>query len=336
MTAVVAVVVLTAVVAVVVLGPLFRPDAMQAERVANALSREQDLHTRHAMALAALRDLEDDRATGKIGDADYVALRARLEGTRRFAHEEPRRSAGRAALGARLEDEILVAARGLTRRFGATTALDGVDLTVRRGEPLALFGANGAGKTTLLRLLSGGAKPTSGTLSIDGVDPRRAPAKARGRIGLVSHHTLLYDDLSALENLVFFARLHGLPDPTGRSTTLLEEVGLLDRAHEPVSGFSRGMQQRVALARALLHDPSLLLLDEPFSGLDARASDRLRHTLHEAAARGATWVMATHDVEIGLDLCPRWIALDRGRVKDGGASAGQPAVRINELVLGSA
>jgi heme exporter protein A len=227
-----------------------------------------------------------------------------------------------------LNAELLVAAGGLTRRFGATTAVDGVDLTLRRGEPLALFGVNGAGKTTLLRLLSGGLKPTQGSLAIDGHDPRRAPDRARSAIGLLSHHTLLYDDLSALENLVFFARLHGVPQPEGRAASLIEEVGLTDRAEEPVSRFSRGMQQRVALARALLHEPS--------SGLDARASARLREALREAGARGATWILATHDVEEGLDLCPRWIALRRGRVIDGGASVGADAARVRELVRGSA
>lgn len=232
--------------------------------------------------------------------------------------------------------EFLVVGSGLTRRFGATTALDGVDLTVRRGEPLALFGVNGAGKTTLLRLLSGGLKPTTGSLVIEGHDPRHAPAKARGRIGLLSHHTLLYDDLSATENLVFFGKLHGLWKPEDRARALLEEVGLTDRADEPVRGFSRGMQQRVALARALLHDPSLLLLDEPASGLDARASARLREALRDAASRGATWVIATHDVEEGLALCPRWIAMRRGRVIDGGDAVGQDADRVRELVRGPA
>jgi heme exporter protein A len=233
-----------------------------------------------------------------------------------------------------LNAELLVVASGLTRRFGATTALDGVNLSVCRGEPLALFGANGAGKTTLLRVLSGGLKPTAGSLAIEGHDPRRAPAAARGRIGLLSHHSLLYDDLSALENLVFFGKLHGLPQPDERARALLLSVGLGDRADEPLRGFSRGMQQRVALARALIHDPSLLLLDEPSSGLDARASARLREALREAAARGATWVLATHDVEEGLDLCSHWIAMRRGRVMDGGVSSGQDADRVRELVRG--
>jgi heme exporter protein A len=235
-----------------------------------------------------------------------------------------------------LNAEPLVVGRGLTRRFGATTALDGVDLTVRRGEPLALFGVNGAGKTTLLNVLSGGLKATRGSLVIEGLDPRRAPAQARGRIGLLSHHTLLYDDLSATENLVFFGKLHGLPQPLDRARALLDAVGLADRADEPVRAFSRGMQQRVALARALLHDPSLLLLDEPSSGLDARSSARLEATLRAAASRGATWVIATHDVEEGLALCPRWLVLSRGRVIDGGSHVGEDADRARGLVRDSA
>lgn len=230
---------------------------------------------------------------------------------------------------------LLVAAHGLTRRFGATTALDGIDFEVRHGEPVALFGVNGAGKTTLLRILSGGLKPTTGSLAIDGVDPRHAPDEARGRIGLLSHHTLLYDDLSARENLEFFGSLHGLPDPASRANEMLAEVGLEDRADEPVRGFSRGMQQRVALARALLHAPSLLLLDEPSSGLDVRSSTRLRAALRDAAGRGATWVLATHDVEEGLDLCPRWVALRRGRTVDTGSSAGDDADRLRALVRGA-
>jgi heme exporter protein A len=224
-----------------------------------------------------------------------------------------------------LDSEILVAGTGLSRRFGATKALDGVDVAVRRGEPLALFGVNGAGKTTLLRVMSGVLKPTAGTLSIE-----------RARIGLLTHRTLLYEDLSAFENLVFFGRLHGLADPEGRALTLLETVGLLERAHHAIRGFSRGMQQRVALARALLHDPSLLLLDEPSSGLDARSSARLKSLLADAAARGVTWVIASHDVEEGLALCPRWMALAGGRVADSGASAGPDAERARALVRGPA
>jgi heme exporter protein A len=230
----------------------------------------------------------------------------------------------------------LVVASQLTRRFGATTALDEVSLTVRRGEPVALFGANGAGKSTLLRVISGSMKPTAGSVAVDGHDPRKSPAAARGTIGLLSHQTLLYDDLSAFENLVFFAKLHGLADPESRARRLLDEAGLADRANDPVRGFSRGMQQRVALARALVHEPPLLLLDEPSSGLDAAASAKLRDALFEAASRGATWLLASHDVELGLALCPRWIAMRRGRVMDEGATSGQDADRVRDLMRGPA
>ena len=230
----------------------------------------------------------------------------------------------------------LVAARGLSRRFGARIALDGVDFEVRHGEPVALFGVNGAGKTTLLRILSGGLKATAGSLAIEGLDPRRAPAAARGRIGLLSHQTLLYDDLTARENLAFFAALHGISQPDTQARALLRAVDLEDRADDPVGGFSRGMQQRVALARALLHRPALLLLDEPSSGLDARAAGRLHAALREAASRGATWVMATHDVEEGLGLCSSWVAMARGRIVDRGTSVGADADRIRALVRGGA
>jgi heme exporter protein A len=230
----------------------------------------------------------------------------------------------------------LVAARGITRRFGATTALDGIDFDVHAGEPVALFGINGAGKTTLLRIVSGGLRPDGGSVTIDGADLRSSPASLRGRIGFLSHQTLLYDDLTARENLEFFARLHGVADPGRRASAMLDEVGLADRGDEPVRGFSRGMQQRVALARALLHEPVLLLLDEPSSGLDARSSNRLRAALRETAARGVTWLIATHDVDEGLALCPRWMALDRGRVIDAGVSSGGDAARVRALVHGTA
>lgn len=219
---------------------------------------------------------------------------------------------------------ILLTGAGLSRRFGAKSALREVDVTVRRGEPLALFGANGAGKTTLLRMLAGALKPTSGRLSID-----------RVAIGLVTHRTLLYDDLTAEENLVLFARLHGLEDPSGRAREELEASGLTDRARDPVRSFSRGMQQRVALARALVHRPTLLLLDEPSSGLDARSSERLRATLSGRADR-VTWVVASHDVEEGLALSRRWMMLDAGRVVASGESAGPDADRARSLVLGAA
>lgn len=219
-------------------------------------------------------------------------------------------------------------ARGLTRRFGARVAIDRVDFEVRSGESLALFGGNGAGKSTLLRLLAGSLRPTEGSIAIEGDEPRHAPARVRNRIGMVAHGTLLYDDLSAAENLLFFARLHGVPRPRERAKELLVALGLGDRADDPVRSFSRGMQQRVALARALVHAPPLLLLDEPGTGLDVTARARFHDALRGAAAEGATWILVTHAAEEGLALCPRWLFLERGRVEDSGTNRGLDADRL--------
>ena len=193
---------------------------------------------------------------------------------------------------------------------------------------MALFGGNGAGKSTLLRLLAGSLRPTEGSIAIEGHEPRHAPVHVRGRIGMVAHGTLLYDDLSAEENLLFFARLHGVPRAEERARELLGELGLGDRAGDPVRSFSRGMQQRVALARALVHAPPLLLLDEPGTGLDVTARARFHAALHSAATAGATWILVTHTAEEGLALCPRWIFLERGRVTDAGANRGEDAARL--------
>jgi heme exporter protein A len=216
--------------------------------------------------------------------------------------------------------EPILLAEGLSRRFGTRRALDGVDLRVDRGESVAVFGANGAGKTTLLRLLSSGLLPTSGSVRFEGRRVRGGDAALRARIGLLSHQTFLYDDLSAEENLLFFGRLHGLEDPEGRSEALLREVGLRARAEDRVRTFSRGMQQRLALARALLHEPALLFLDEPFSGLDPTAAESIRGTLQRFLGRGGTIVLTTHDVDLGLALCVRWIFLAAGRVADAGTT----------------
>ncbi len=216
--------------------------------------------------------------------------------------------------------EPILLAEGLRRRFGPRVALDGVDLRVDRGDSVAIFGPNGAGKTTLLRLLSSGLEPSSGSVRFDGRAVRGGDATLRARFGVLSHQTFLYDDLSAEENLVFFARLHGVADPRARSRALLREVGLGARSDDRVRTFSRGMQQRVALARALVHEPPLLFLDEPYSGLDPRAVEVIRGTLGRFLARGGTIVLTTHDVDEGLAFCSRWIFLADGRVADEGTS----------------
>lgn len=202
----------------------------------------------------------------------------------------------------------------LTKAFGLRTALSRVTLQVAAGEFVALVGPNGAGKTTLLRLLATLSRPTSGTLTIAGLDPAKAGEAIRRQIGFLSHRTLLYDDLTAEQNLRFYARLYEVPEAPARIAALLEQVNLTARRHDLVRTYSRGMQQRLALARAVLHRPALLLLDEPYTGLDPQATATLTALLRQLAGEGCTIVMTSHDLAQGLALARRVIALRQGRV----------------------
>ncbi len=190
------------------------------------------------------------------------------------------------------------------------------DLTfdVPAGCYAALLGANGAGKTTLLRLLSTLTTPTRGELEIFGRNSRRQGALIRAGIGLIGHQSMLYRDLSALENLVFFGRLHDLSEPGVRAMDLLDFVGLVDRAHDPVKTFSRGMVQRVSIARALLHEPRLLLADEPFAGLDAPSVDTVERLMAQLNEQGMAVLLANHDVRQSLRLAERVLVLRKGRL----------------------
>jgi len=218
-----------------------------------------------------------------------------------------------------------IAAHGLCKRFGSVVALEGVDLALPGGGSLALLGPNGAGKSTLLRLLAGLTRPTQGTLRIDGQEAQ-GPA-ARGRVGYVAHATLLYPALTARENLLFAGRLHGLRDAGARADTLLREHGLADVAHRKAGGFSRGMGQRLSIARALVHDPSLVLLDEPFAGLDRRGSADLGARLARLRAEGRTLVLVTHEIGRAGELADHVVVLAAGRVvhrAEGAAVAAAP------------
>jgi len=208
---------------------------------------------------------------------------------------------------------VMIQVRDLTKAFGPRTALAGVDLAVEARELVALVGPNGAGKTTLLRILATLTRPTSGEVRIAGLDPARA-GEARRRIGFLSHRTLLYEDLTAEQNLRFYARMYDLTDEAARVRELLERVGLTERWHDLVRTFSRGMQQRLALARAVLHRPRVLLLDEPYTGLDVEAAQALTGLLDESAGEGCTTLLTTHDLERGLALGGRIVVLSRGHV----------------------
>ncbi|HEX8848227.1 MAG TPA: heme ABC exporter ATP-binding protein CcmA [Gemmatimonadaceae bacterium] len=207
----------------------------------------------------------------------------------------------------------LVEAAALTRAFGPRKAVDRVDLAIESGECLALFGPNGAGKTTLLRLLAGLLRPSSGEARVGGV-ALPGGASARATVGLISHQTMLYPALTALENVLFAARLHGVPDARAAAMAALERVSIADRADTPVRALSRGMQQRVTVARALVHQPRVLLLDEPFTGLDDAGSTTLAATLTDLAEEGAALLLVTHDVREGLALATQVAVMRRGTI----------------------
>src|SRR6266404_5443254 len=184
----------------------------------------------------------------------------------------------RLAMGNAMPDTV-VRAELLTRRFGAVTALEALNLSVGAGESVAVFGPNGAGKTTLLRLCGTLLRPTGGAISLFGVDLRSGQAAVRRRVGVLSHQSFLYPDLTPTENLLFYGRMFAVPDVSTRVPECIDRVGLRGWAHRPVRTLSRGLEQRCAVARALLHTPDLLLLDEPFTGLDVEAATMLSDIL---------------------------------------------------------
>jgi len=208
----------------------------------------------------------------------------------------------------------MIEVRGLTKSFGPRMALSGVDLRVLPGEFVALVGPNGAGKTTFLRILATLTRPTSGTVRIAGLDPAGDGETVRRKIGFLSHRTLLYEDLTAEQNLRFYARMYGVEDGAARIDDLLDQVGLASRRHDLVRTFSRGMQQRLAVARAVLHRPQLLLLDEPYTGLDPEAAQALTDLLTGLMEEGCTILLTTHHLERGLGVGRRVVVMARGRV----------------------
>jgi heme ABC exporter ATP-binding subunit CcmA len=208
---------------------------------------------------------------------------------------------------------VLVEARGLGRSFGRRRVLSGIDLQVRPGESLAVAGPNGAGKTTLLRLLAGLMRPSTGEVRILGQALHPGAAEVRRSIGLLSHQSLLYDDLTLLENLTFAARLYGLHSAREIALAALDGVGLSARADERPPRLSRGLVQRAAIARALLHRPRVLLLDEPFTALDAAAGEQLRDLLRQRVAQGLGLILVTHHLAEAWELASRIAVLADGR-----------------------
>ena len=213
-------------------------------------------------------------------------------------------------------DSSAISAVGLRKDYGDRTVLRGVGVSVSWGQTAVLFGPNGAGKTTLLRILAGLSRPDAGDVHIAGLRMRRSGGRARTRVGFVGHQTLLYSDLTCRENLAFYAKLYGIDRPASRIDDVLDRLNLADRVDRRVRTLSHGMQKRLSVARAILHEPAVLLLDEPESGLDTDSVASLGRLLNDWAVSGKSALLTTHSSEIGQAWADRILTLDRGRLTE--------------------
>jgi len=209
---------------------------------------------------------------------------------------------------------LAVETSGLVKSFGHYTALRGIDLQVPTGSTLAVFGPNGAGKTTLIKILASIMRPTSGKILIGGLELKDNAEMVRAKLGLVAHQSYLYGNLSAWENLDFYARMFGVEDRNSRIGEVLDLVSLTGRKHDRLATFSRGMQQRMALARALLHKPSILLLDEPETGLDQQALGAMWDIIRREETLKRTIIFTSHSFERALAVCDDVVILERGKI----------------------
>jgi heme exporter protein A len=204
----------------------------------------------------------------------------------------------------------------LIKRVGDKVILKGVNLSIKQGQTVAILGPNGAGKSTILKVIATLIKPSSGEVLINNKEIKKHAIEVKSLIGYLPHASLLYDHFTPLENLVLFGKLYGVKDVEKRAKELIEKVGLSFFLHEPVKSFSRGMIQRVAIARAIIHDPRILLLDEPHTGLDQQAIVILNKVILEMKAQGTTTVMVTHDFKQAAEICDRIIIVKNGKIVD--------------------
>lgn len=208
----------------------------------------------------------------------------------------------------------MISIKNLQKRFGRKRVLDNLDLEVKKGEFLVMFGPNGAGKTTLIKILSTLSRPSSGKVIINDHDIKEESLEVRSSIGVLSHNPLLYDDLTLKENLLFFSSMYRLNKDENAIKALIDDVGLFHRQNDKVGEFSRGMKQRAAVARVVLHDPPVLLLDEPYTGLDFKAWGMLTDMLKKFHEKGKTVLLITHNVELGYKLGERLTILVNGKI----------------------
>jgi len=214
----------------------------------------------------------------------------------------------------------MIVIKNLIKSFGSFYALRGINLTLNAGEFWMIVGPNGAGKTTLLKIIAMLSRATDGAITIDGADPQRSRLDVRKQIGFIGHQSFLYDKLTAEENLRFYSRMYLIQQSDQHIDALLTQVGLLGRKTDLVRNFSRGMQQRLAIARALLNDPRIILLDEPFTGLDQRGIDIFTELLRSLISPDRLLIMTTHDLQLGWSLADHYAIISRGKVLDQKAS----------------
>ena len=211
---------------------------------------------------------------------------------------------------------MTLAIRQITKSFGQHRVLDALDLEVQPGELLCLLGRNGAGKTTLLKILAGLLKPEAGSIWLDDRQVDYAESNARHGIGLIMHQPFLYEHLTGIENLRFYARLYKVPDDTAALQAALAQVGMQRFGGKPVRAYSRGMKQRLTIVRALLHNPHILLLDEPYTGLDLQGSLVFNQLMIEKRKQGHIVILTTHDLSHALPISSRFAFLARGKVAE--------------------
>lgn len=228
-----------------------------------------------------------------------------------------------------------VCVEGLHKSFGDWPVLWDLDLRVNWGECVVIFGANGVGKTTLLRILSTQARPESGTATVAGYDLRRQAESVRRRVGVVGHQGFLYEDLTCQENLVFYGRLFGIDDVEQRVQAVIAQVGLGRRSGHRVKTLSHGLQKRLAIARAILHQPQVLLLDEPEGGLDQESLSMLGGLLSDWTQAGRTVIMTTHNIERGLAWADRTAVLEDGKIQFQEPAAFQDPGHLQRVLAGS-
>lgn len=212
------------------------------------------------------------------------------------------------------QKKSLISLKKASKMYGTVTALRKIDLDIYKGQSITIFGSNGAGKSTLLKILSMQTHLSSGSLLYNGLNYKKLADEYRANFGVISHQPFVYENLSAIENLVFYGSLYSVPNVTEKAENILKQLDLYKRKDDIIRTYSRGMLQRISIARALIHSPEIIFLDEPYTGLDSLASNKLSNLLKEQLSNNKTVIMVTHDIATGLDLASNVMIMKNGNI----------------------